>query len=169
MLFGPGADGRGGVLLTRRASKMRSHAGQVAFPGGSVDPGDPCPAAAAIREANEETGLDPAGVDLMAVLPPVYLPPSHFDVTPVVAWWREPGPVWPAAPAEVDSVVVASVPGMLAPANRFSTALSRGRRGPGFEVDGLFVWGFTAGLLSKLFALSGLEKPWDRSVVRPIP
>ena len=91
MLFGEGPDGPD-LLLTERATRMRSHPGQVSFPGGSVDPGETA-AQAALREAEEETGLDPSGVEVFAELPPLWLPPSNFAVTPVLAWWREPSAV----------------------------------------------------------------------------
>ena len=68
MLFGEGADGEADLLLTERAHHMRSHPGQVSFPGGSVDPGETA-VEAALREAEEETGLDPTGVEVFAELP----------------------------------------------------------------------------------------------------
>lgn len=169
ILFAEGADGRGEILLTERASGMRSHPGQVAFPGGSIDPGDSGPVAAALREACEETGLDPTGVDVLGLLPDVYLPPSHFHVTPVVGWWRTPSPVSAVDPIEVARVAPVSLPALLDPANRFTTYLRHGYVGPAFEVDGFFVWGFTAGLLSRFLAVAGLEVPWDDAVVRPVP
>ena len=86
MLFGEGEHG-GELLLTERAHHMRSHPGQVSFPGGSIDPGE-TPVEAALREAQEETGLDPAGVDVFGELPELWLPPSNFAVTPVLGWWR---------------------------------------------------------------------------------
>ncbi len=82
-----------GLLLTQRASGMRSHAGQAAFPGGSVEPADADAAATAVREANEEVGLDPASVRILTEMVVRYLPPSRFLVTPVIAWWAEPHPV----------------------------------------------------------------------------
>ena len=103
MLFGEGPAGPD-LLLTERAHGMRSHPGQISFPGGSLDPTDASPAAAALREAEEETGLDPAGVEVFAELPELWLPPSNFAVTPVLAWWREESPVGVVDPAEVESV-----------------------------------------------------------------
>lgn len=169
MLFAAGADGRGEILLTERASGMRSHPGQVAFPGGSIDPDDTGPVDAALREAREETGLDPIGVEILGLLPDVYLPPSHFHVSPVVAWWRTPSPVSAVDPIEVARVSPVSLPALLDPANRFTTRLRHGYVGPAFDVDGFFVWGFTAGLLSRFLAVAGLEQPWDDRVVRPVP
>lgn len=169
MLFSPGRDGAGEVLLTRRAADMRAHPGQVAFPGGSIDPDDASPTAAALREAQEETGLDPAGVEVLGRLPKLYLPPSHFQVTPVVGWWRSPSPVAPADPVEVDRVAGVSLAALMDPVNRFTTLLRSGHVGPAFEVDGLFIWGFTAGLLSCYLAAVGLERPWDSAALRPVP
>jgi 8-oxo-dGTP pyrophosphatase MutT (NUDIX family) len=168
MLFGAGDDGEGEVLLLERASSMRSHPGQAAFPGGALDPGED-PVAAALREAQEETGLDPSGVQVLSTLPALYLWPSDFAVTPVVAWWATPSPVHVAAPDEVARVERVPLPEVLDPANRFVTVLGDEYRGPGFGVRGLFVWGFTAGLLSRLLTLAGLDRPWDETVERPIP
>jgi 8-oxo-dGTP pyrophosphatase MutT (NUDIX family) len=168
MLFGPGEDGQGEVLLLERASSMRSHPAQAAFPGGALDPGEDA-VAAALREANEETGLDVSGVQVLSTLPALYLWPSDFAVTPVVGWWAAPSPVHVAAPAEVARVERVPLPDLLDPANRFVTVLGDEYRGPGFGVRGLFVWGFTAGLLARLLTLAGLERPWDETVERSIP
>ena len=92
ILFGEGRNGPD-VLLTERAATLRSHAGQVAFPGGALDAGDAGPVAAALREGREETGLDPAGVQVAGTLPDLFLMVSDYLVTPVVAWWRVPSPI----------------------------------------------------------------------------
>jgi 8-oxo-dGTP pyrophosphatase MutT (NUDIX family) len=162
MLFG--TDGAAGpdLLLTQRADTMRRHPGQVSFPGGAQDPTDDGPIAAALREAREETGLDAAGVDVLGTLPALYLPPSGFVVTPILAWWRVPSPVRVVDPAEVSAVVRVPLGELLDPANRATVQHPSGYVGPTFEAGGLFVWGFTAGLLSRVLALAGLELPWDR-------
>lgn len=168
MLFGDDAPG-GDLLLLERASTLRSHPGQAAFPGGALDPDDPTPVAAALREAEEETGLDPAGVHVLGTLPELFLPPSGFRVTPVVGWWRRPVPVAPASPAEVAHVERIALDDLLEPANRWTVRHPSGFVGPAFTVGRLFVWGFTAGLLSRLLAIAGLERPWDTAREHPLP
>jgi 8-oxo-dGTP pyrophosphatase MutT (NUDIX family) len=169
LLFGADEESGPDVLLTQRSDTMRKHPGQVSFPGGAQDPTDSGPVAAALREAHEETGLDPSGVDVLGELPQLYLPPTGFVVTPVLAWWREPSPVKAVDPAEVAAVVRAPLEELLDPAHRATVRHPSGYVGPTFEVRGLFVWGFTAGLLSRVLALAGLERPWDRSRRVPLP
>ncbi|MEE2061259.1 NUDIX hydrolase [Rhodococcus artemisiae] len=156
------------VLLTQRAATMRQHSGQVAFPGGAADPEDDGPIATALREAQEETGLDPHGVRPLAVLPELFIPPSGFDVTPVVAYWEKPSPVGVVDPAEAARVVRVPLRDLLEPDNRFQVSHRMGYRGPAFQVDSMLVWGFTAGVLAGLFAVSGWEIEWDHSDVRDL-
>jgi 8-oxo-dGTP pyrophosphatase MutT (NUDIX family) len=157
------------VLLIQRAAMLRTHANQVAFPGGAVDAADPTHVSAALREAEEEVGLDPTSIRIAAVMPALFLPPSGFVVTPVLAWWADPHPVAVVDPAEVASVAVVPVAELADPANRFTVSHPSGRIGPGFRASGLFVWGFTAGLLSRLLTLGGWERPWDASRQEPLP
>ena len=169
ILFGPSPEGGEDVVLTERSHSMRSHAGQVSFPGGAVDPVDSGPVAAALREAQEEVGLEPAGVQVVAELPALYLPPSNFVVTPVLAWWAQPSPISVVDHLEVARVLRAPLTELTDPARRFTVSHPSGFVGPAFDVDGLLVWGFTAGLLSKVIELAGLERSWDRDDHRPLP
>lgn len=159
------------VLLQRRAATLSSHPGQVSFPGGRTEADDADAAATALREAQEETGLDPAGVEILATLPEIPLAVSNHLVTPVLGWWREPSRVVAVDHAETVQVFRVPVATLLDPARRFTSTLSRmGQtfRGPAFDVDGTIVWGFTAMLLDGVFEAAGWTLPWDRSDERPI-
>lgn len=168
MLFGESEPTGPDVLLIERAHTLRSHAGQPAFPGGRLDPDDDGPVGAALREAAEETGLDPAGVDVLATLGELWLPPSGYVVTPVLGWWREPTPVRVVDPAEVASVHRVSLADLVDPGNRVRVRHPSGYIGPAFTVNGLIVWGFTAGILSAMLDAAGMAQPWDRTRVEPL-
>ena len=168
VLFGEGVDGPD-VLLLERAHDMRSHAGQVAFPGGRRDDGDADDIETALREAAEETGLDPSGVVVLGALRSVWLPPTNFQVTPVLAWWRTPSAVHAVDPAETASVVRVTIAALTEPGSRVMVRHPSGHVGPAFLVDDLVVWGFTAGLLSRVLAAVGWERPWDESRVIDLP
>jgi 8-oxo-dGTP pyrophosphatase MutT (NUDIX family) len=171
MLFGESSLGPD-LLLTERAHDMRSHPGQVSFPGGSIDPTDPSPEAAALREAQEETGLDPAGVDVFATLPQLWLPPSNFAVTPVLGWWREASPVAVVDPREVHAVLRVPIDELLDPQHRVTVRHPSGWLGPGFLIGDakyLILWGFTAGIIGRLFDFLGWTRPWDETRKRDLP
>lgn len=175
----PGADGRASpaglagparrapavdLLLVERAASLNHHPGQIAFPGGRLDPGDSGPVAAALREGAEETGLDPAGVDVVGVLGNLPLPVSNHVVTPVLAWWDVPCAVSVMDPAESAAVFRVPVATLLDPANRGTAVVHRGTRvfdSPAFVVDDRIVWGFTGLVLDGLFDALGWTQPWE--------
>ncbi len=172
VLFGDGARGPE-LLLMERATSLRSHAGQPSFPGGALDPedGDPQgdgPLRAALREAEEETGLDPTGVQLFSALPKLYIPVSGFVVTPVLGWWRVPSPVDVVDPNETARVFTVPVADLTHPDNRATTVHPSGFQGPAFLVESALVWGFTAGVIDRLLHFSGWERPWDRNKRVPL-
>ena len=133
-----------------------------AFPGGASDPDDVDAIATALREAEEETGLDVSGVEIVGLLPDLWVPVSNFVVTPVLAWWREPSPVRAVDVAEVASVHRIAIADLVDPANRARVRHPSGYVGNGFAVHDLLIWGFTAGLLSGLLDLAGWSQPWDQ-------
>ncbi|MFC1410792.1 CoA pyrophosphatase [Streptacidiphilus sp. N1-12] len=173
VLFGESPAAKGGdpvpdLLLIERARSLRSHAGQPSFPGGALDeedgdPAGPGPVNAALREAWEETGLDPTGVQVFGVLPDLYIPVSNFVVTPVLGWWRDQTPVAPVDPAEVAAVFRVPIDELAAPERRARLKHPSGFRGPAFLVEGRLVWGFTAGVIDRILHHAGLEQPWDTS------
>ncbi|MFE6282484.1 NUDIX hydrolase [Streptomyces sp. NPDC057877] len=172
ILFGEGERGPE-LLLMERASSLRSHAGQPSFPGGALDPEDGDPQAdgplwCALRESEEETGLDPSGVQLFGVLPKLYIPVSGFVVTPVLGWWRQPSPVGVVDPNETARVFTVPVADLTDPANRAMAIHPLGHKGPAFLVESALVWGFTAGVIDRLLHYAGWERPWDRDRLVPL-
>lgn len=162
------------ILLTRRADSMRHHAGQIAFPGGGTETQDRDAADTALREAAEETGVDPAGVDVLGTLQPVHIPVSNYLVTPVIGWWRRPSPV-AADHSESVEVFRAPVAELLEPAARGTSVLRHARstyRGAAFtlgpHLGGHLVWGFTGMTLASLFDELGWSVPWDPTVEFPV-
>jgi 8-oxo-dGTP pyrophosphatase MutT (NUDIX family) len=162
VLFGMSQDQELDVLVIERAHDMRSHAGQPAFPGGAVDVSDGGPIAAALREAQEETGLDPTGVRVFGLLPDLFIPISDFVVTPVLGWWQSPSPVFARDPAEVASVHRIRLSEFADPSNRTRVRHPSGYIGYGFGVRGLMMWGFSAGIMSGILDLGGWTQLWDR-------
>lgn len=170
MLFGE--DERGPeLLLTERSHTMRSHPGQVSFPGGGIDSGE-TPLDAALREAWEETGLDPDGVEVFAELPELWLPPSNYAVTPVLGWWAEPSPVTTHSVDEVHAIHRVLLSDLIEPTHRVSVRHPSGWLGPGFligEDRDVILWGFTAGIIARLFEHVGWSREWDTGVVHDLP
>ena len=169
ILFGEGPAGPD-VLLIEKSTKLRRHAGQPAFPGGGADPGDDYPVGTALREAQEEAGVDPAGVRVLATLQELFLGPSDNLVVPVVAWWDDPSEVSIGDPREVARVARVPLAELVDPANRFRVrSPARQFIGPAFAVADMVVWGFTAGLLDAILEASGLAVPWNTRDVRAVP
>jgi 8-oxo-dGTP pyrophosphatase MutT (NUDIX family) len=169
VLFGETAEAGPDLLLLQRAATMRNHAGQPAFPGGRTDPEDADAVATALREANEEVGLDPATVDVLGLLPELFIPVSSFVVTPVLAWWRHPHPVHPRQPAEVAHVARLPISELVDPQNRIRARHPSGWIGPAFQVRGMLVWGFTAGVISTLLDIGGWSRPWQPGRLVELP
>ena len=167
-LIGEGPDGPE-VLFVERASTLRTHAGQIAFPGGAADPGDVDLVDTALREAEEEVGVQRRGVDVLGLLPPAHVAVSGFDVTAVVGWWRDRTQVDVVDVREVASVPVVPVSVLTDPARRASVRHPSGYTGPAFEAAGHLIWGLTAHLLDGVLDLASWQRPWDSSRTVPIP
>ena len=151
------------IVLLQRASTLRHHPGQVAFPGGGKDPEDSSMTAAALREAQEEAGIVPSTVDVLGQMDPLYIPVSKFQVTPVIGYWSQPGTVRVMDSAESYSVYRVSVADLVAPANRGTFARpDLNFTTPAFDVEVLKVWGFTAGILDFALEHLGWAGGWDR-------
>jgi 8-oxo-dGTP pyrophosphatase MutT (NUDIX family) len=139
------------VLLTQRSARMTNHPGQVAFPGGRVDPGDDGPIGAALREAHEEVGLDPATVEIIGIADR-YQTASGFHITPVVGL-LPPDPVLTLNPHEVDAAFEAPLDYLMEPVNHVEQSIEwQGRDRHYFEImwEDRRIWGVTAGMIVNL-------------------
>ncbi|TVR10516.1 MAG: CoA pyrophosphatase [Salinarimonadaceae bacterium] len=140
------------ILLTHRGNRLRAHSGQISFPGGKVDPGDPGALGTASREAREEIGLDPTYIDLLGY-GDAYGSNSGYIVTPVVALVREGFDLSPN-PFEVAEIFEVPAAFLMNPANheaqvRRWNGLLRQYYAMPFERH--YIWGVTAGILRNLY------------------
>jgi len=162
-------DGGPEILFVERAATLRTHAGQIAFPGGAADLDDVDLVETALREADEEVGVERSGVQVLGMLPPAHVAVSGFDVTAVVGWWAEPSAVHTIDPREVASAHLVPVAELTDPANRAVACHPSGYLGPAFEVQGHLIWGLTAHLLDGVLDLAGWQRPWDTTRRVEIP
>ena len=157
------------LLLTVRAGTLRHHAGQAAFPGGAADPDDSGPVATALREAQEETGIDPERLYPLATLDRMFIPPSGFHVVPVLAYSPDPGPVTVVDEAETAAVARVPLRAFVNPRNRLMVYRSEPRyAGPAFLLNEMLVWGFTGHVISAMLDVAGWSRPWDTGDVREL-
>jgi 8-oxo-dGTP pyrophosphatase MutT (NUDIX family) len=138
-------DGEVHVWLVRRPTSMRSHAGQVAFPGGKSDAADESLRATALREAHEELGIEPARVDVLGALDEVHTYVSGFTISPWAGWLEPETPVVPSA-SEVARVFAA-------PLRTFFEPPTGSPPFVGWTIDGELVWGATAAILRGFVAI----------------
>ena len=161
VLVFPDAAGEARLILTERFSYDGHHSGEVSFPGGKAEPGDAGdPVVTALREAAEEIGLDAdaAGVSVVGRLDEVFIPVSDFRITPIVAV-AERTPLLAAHPGEVARILTPPLVAFLPDAAIETVERTIGDwpiRYGGFRIDGLHVWGATAGILGQLGAVLGV-------------
>jgi len=148
-LYPDGDDVR--LVLTKRPLTMPTHAGHIAFPGGRPDAADAGPMETALREAEEEVGLDPATVDVLGFLAPIHTVEFALLVVPVVG--RLPGPPkLVPSPQEVDKVLLPTLD-ELSQATRWTFELWNGRKIWFFPLEGEILWGATAMMVRRLIGL----------------
>jgi 8-oxo-dGTP pyrophosphatase MutT (NUDIX family) len=139
------------VLLTKRTAHLTKHAGQVSFPGGRIDPTDASPEAAALREADEEIGLDPADVELIGRMGN-YVTGTGYRITPILGL-LPPGLVYVPSPDEVEAVFELPFSVLLdpaAPRREIHSSQGRLREFWVWPHPDHFVWGATAAILVHL-------------------
>jgi 8-oxo-dGTP pyrophosphatase MutT (NUDIX family) len=140
------------VLLTKRAEKLRSHSGQVAFPGGTIDPTDPSPEAAALRETFEEIGLDKEQVEIIGRMPD-YVAGSGYRIAPVLGIVR-PGFTLALNADEVDAAFEVPLGFLMDPANHArDSRMWNDLEWFFYEMPygGQRIWGVTAGIIRTLY------------------
>ncbi len=140
------------VIFTQRTEHLSSHAGQVSFPGGKIDAEDHDAVATALREAEEEIGLDPAHVLPIGCLPP-YASGSGYRIVPVVALVR-PGLAYTPNPHEVADVFEVPLAFLMTPSNhRVGSRVWNGRTGYFYEMPygERYIWGVTAGIIRQIW------------------
>ena len=168
VLFGP-RENFGEVVIIERASHLKAHPGQPAFPGGRVEEGDSSLSQTALREAKEEIGLNPDSVEILGELPQLWIPPSNFKVTPVLGWWHTPHEITKIDVNEVQAVHQIPLLDLINPKNRTRVRHVNGSFGPGFNVESMLIWGFTGGLISRLIDIAGWSISWDESHIVELP
>jgi 8-oxo-dGTP pyrophosphatase MutT (NUDIX family) len=144
------------VAFIRRASTLRAHSGEIAFPGGAADVSDVSPIVTALREAQEEIGLDPSRVEVLGIMPPVFTVVSNFLITPVVAYLPEGPGKLQLQMSEVAEIILLPLQGLANPAI-YHTEQWMQDNVPHtvyfFDYASYRIWGATARMLNTLLEL----------------
>ena len=144
------------VAFIRRASTLRAHSGEIAFPGGAADVSDVSPIVTALREAQEEIGLDPSRVEVLGIMPPVFTVVSNFLITPVVAYLPEGPGKLQLQMSEVAEIILLPLQGLADPTIYHAEQWMRDNVPHTvyfFDYGSYRIWGATAYMLKTLLAL----------------
>lgn len=144
------------LAFIRRASTLRAHSGEIAFPGGQAEPGEAFPVATALRETQEEIGLDPASVEVLGLLPSVFTPVSNYLITPVVAYLPSGLGTLTLQSSEVTEVILTSLRRLADPAIAYTEQWTRSGRVYTvyfYIYDAHKIWGATGRMLAAFLEL----------------
>src|SRR5436190_5916359 len=144
------------LSFIRRASTLRAHSGEIAFPGGAADVSDVSPIITALREAQEEIGLDPSRVEVLGIMPPVFTTVSNFLITPVVAYLPEGPGTLRLQVSEVAEIILLPLQGLADPAIYHTEQWMRDNVPHTvyfFDYGSYRIWGATARMLNMLLGL----------------
>jgi 8-oxo-dGTP pyrophosphatase MutT (NUDIX family) len=147
------------LAFIRRASTLRAHSGEIAFPGGKFEPGEAFPVMTALRETQEEIGLDPASIEVLGLLPPVFTPVSNYLITPVVAYLPSGLGTLTLQSSEVTEVIQASLGRLSDPAIAHTEQWARSgevRTVYFYTYDAYQIWGVTGRMLATFLELLSL-------------
>ncbi len=152
------------LTFIRRASTLRAHSGEIAFPGGATDVNDVSPIVTALREAQEEIGLDPSRVEVLGMMPPVFTVVSNFLITPVVAYLPKGPGTLQLQTSEVAEVILLPLQGLADPAIYHTEQWIRDNVPHTvyfFDYGSFRIWGATARILHTLLELlQDVHKSW---------
>ena len=150
--------GEPAILLTLRKTYAGVHSGQISFPGGKFEQHEFSSINVALREAEEEVGINPNNVSIIGELSPLYIPPSHIVVFPVLGFLRKIEH-WNIQEREVEKILEFSLSEFIDPSNRSIIEINIGnqkRNAPSYNINGTIVWGATAMIISEFLYL------WNR-------
>ena len=143
------------TVFIKRTEYGGPHSGQISFPGGKFEDGDPSLVETALRESNEEIGLSPDAVEVLGKLTPLHISISNFRILPVVGFTAE-RPAFITDPQEVDHLIEAGLEQLLKPEIVKTEILTFGdlsAQVPYFDIDGHHLWGATAMMLSEFLEI----------------
>lgn len=152
------------IVFTQRTAHLTDHAGQISFPGGRVEEDDADASATALREAQEETGVDPSAIEILGALP-YYTTGTGYRITPIVGW--APSALrYAPDPSEVAEVFEVPATFLLDPANhRQESAMYKGRMRSYYAIPfrERYIWGATAGMLITLSRVAAHAEGWGHA------